>query len=85
MILPTRKTYRWLRSKDIPILAIREAVGDSVVVASAIVLFLIRFLIVMVPIFILIILPGGLLARYVVRRARRWKPASELQSTSESN
>ena len=52
-------------------------------VASEIVLFLIRFVIVMVPILILVILPGGLLARYVFRRARRWQPARELESTSE--
>ena len=50
---------------------IREAVVDSVDVASAIVLFLIRFVIVMIPIFILIILPGWLLTRYVLRRTRK--------------
>jgi hypothetical protein len=60
---------------------IKEAVADSVGVASSIVLFLIRFVIVMVPIFVLVILPGGLLARYVFRRAQRWKPARKLQST----
>jgi hypothetical protein len=60
---------------------IKEAVADSVGVASSIVLFLIRFVIVMVPIFVLVILPGGLLARYVFRRARRWNPARNLQST----
>lgn len=64
---------------------IRDAVADSVAVASGIVLFLVRFVIVMVPILILVILPGGLLARYVFRRAKRWQPASELQSTSESD
>jgi hypothetical protein len=50
---------------------IREAVIDSVDVASAIVLFLIRFVIVMIPIFILLILPGWLLTRYFLRRARK--------------
>lgn len=64
---------------------IREAVSDSLGVASSIVLFLIRFVIVMVPIFILVILPGGLLARYVFRRVQRWKPVRELESTSESD
>ena len=64
---------------------IREAVADSVTVASTIVLFLIRFVIVMVPILILVIFPGGLLARYAFRRAKRWQPASESQSTSESD
>jgi Domain of unknown function (DUF4349) len=63
---------------------IREAVSDSLGFASAIVLFFIRFVIVMVPIVILIILPGGLLTRYVFRRARRWNPAPELEATSKS-
>jgi len=51
--------------------SIREAVIDSVDVASAIVLFVIRFVIVMVPVFLLIILPGWLLTRALLRRARR--------------
>ena len=49
---------------------VREAVGDGVDVAIAIVLFLIRFVIVMVPIFILLILPIWLIARYFWRRTR---------------
>jgi hypothetical protein len=60
---------------------IKEAVSDSLGVASEIVLFLIRSVIVMIPIFILVILPGGLLARYVFRRAQRWSPARELETT----
>lgn len=60
---------------------VREAVADSVDVASSIVLFVIRFLIVMVPILILVILPAGLLTRYAVRRARRMHPSRELKST----
>lgn len=64
---------------------IKEAVSDSLRVASEIVLFLIRFVIVMVPILILVILPGGLLARYIFRRAKRWNPTPELESTSESD
>ena len=50
---------------------IREAVADSVQIAIAIVLFLIRFVIVMIPIFLLLILPAWLLARYFLRRARK--------------
>lgn len=49
---------------------IREAIAESVDVATGIVLFLIRFVIVMIPILFLIILPGLLITRYVVRRAR---------------
>ena len=60
---------------------VREAIADSADVASSIVLFMIRFLIVMVPILILVILPGGLLTRYVVRRVRRLHLSSELKST----
>ena len=54
---------------------IREAVADSVDVASAIVLFLVRFVIVMIPIFILVILPLWLLMRYVLRRTRKMQLA----------
>ena len=50
---------------------VKEALRDSVDVARAIILFLIRFVIVMIPIFIFIILPIGLVARYLLRRARR--------------
>jgi hypothetical protein len=50
---------------------IRGAVVESVDVASAIVLFFIRFVIVMIPIFILIILPAWLLTRYVLSRTRK--------------
>lgn len=64
---------------------IKGAVSDSLGVASEIVLFLIRFVIVMVPILILIILPGALLARYLFRRAQRWNPVRHLESTPESD
>jgi hypothetical protein len=49
---------------------VREALADSVQVAISIVLFLIRFVIVMIPVFLLIILPGYLIARHFLRRAR---------------
>ncbi len=64
---------------------IREAVADSVDVASAIVLFLIRFVIVMIPIFILLILPGWFLARFGLRRARKMQLAREPKSDSRSD
>lgn len=69
---------------------IREAVADSVDVARGIVLFLIRFVIVMIPVFILIILPGWFLARFFLRRARkarlarRTKPDLPADSQSDS-
>ena len=57
---------------------VREAVAESVDVAGAIVLFLIRFVIVMVPIIVLVIVPSGLLARYFIRRAKRLQVSREL-------
>jgi hypothetical protein len=64
---------------------VHEAVADSVDVASAIVLFLIRFVIVMIPIFILLILPGWFLARFGLRRARKMQLAREPKSNSHSD
>jgi Flp pilus assembly protein TadB len=56
---------------------IREAVADSIDVASAIVLFLIRFVIVMIPLLLLVILPGWFLARFLLRRTRRMQLTRE--------
>ncbi|MCM3870303.1 MAG: DUF4349 domain-containing protein [Pyrinomonadaceae bacterium] len=64
---------------------IKEAVSDSFRTVGEIVLFLVRFVIVMIPILILVILPGGLLARYIFRRAQRWNPTPELESTPGSD
>ncbi|MCU1268018.1 MAG: hypothetical protein JWM21_4336 [Acidobacteria bacterium] len=50
---------------------VKEAMKESVEIARSIVLFLIRFVIVMVPIFLFVFLPLALLARYLMRRARR--------------
>lgn len=51
--------------------SIREAVAESVDVANAIVLFLIRFVLTMIPILILLVLPGFLVSRYALRRIRK--------------
>ena len=51
--------------------SIKEAVRDAVSIAGEIVLFLIRFVIIMIPIFLLLILPVGLIGRFVWRRTRR--------------
>lgn len=67
---------------------IREAVSESLTVASEIVLFLIRFVIVMIPIFILVLLPGWFLVRYALRRARRMQSrggTSNTDSLSDSS
>jgi hypothetical protein len=50
--------------------SVREAVGDGVDLTIAIILFLIRFVIVIIPIFLLLILPLGLLVRFFWRRTR---------------
>ena len=63
---------------------IKDAGRESVDVAAAIVLFLIRFVIVMTPIFVFIILPGGLLVRWLLRRARRMQLARNLAREAES-
>lgn len=60
--------------------SIKEAVSDSFDVAGAIVLFLVRFVIVMIPVFLLLILPIGLVARYFVRRAQRFRLARAMTS-----
>ena len=64
---------------------IRAAIADSVAVAGAIVLFLIRFVIVMIPVLVLIIIPGGLLARYIYRRTRRMQFSSNSSSITDSD
>ena len=50
---------------------VKEAAKESVEIARGIILFLIRFVIVMIPIFLFILLPLGLVLRYLMRRARR--------------
>ena len=65
--------------------SVREAVSESIEVASGIVLFLVRFVIVMIPIFALLILPAGLVARFFIRRAKRFRLADQLQATASSD
>ena len=64
---------------------IRESFADGVDVATGIVLFLIRFVIVMIPITLLIILPGWILTRYALRRAKKMQLARAANSDSASN
>jgi len=61
--------------------SLREAVSDSLDLASGIVVFLVRFVIMMVPIFIFLILPLGLAGIYLVRRAKRVRLAQTLEAT----
>ncbi len=62
----------------------KEAVSDSISVATGILLFIVWFVIVMVPVFLLIILPTGLALRYLYRRRRRVRLARELQTAAPS-
>ena len=57
---------------------LREAVSESVELASGMVVFFVRFVILMIPIFLLLVLPSGLVVRYVVRRTRRIRLAQAL-------
>jgi hypothetical protein len=58
--------------------SIREAVSDSIGMASDMVLFFVRFVILMVPILVFVGLPSGLVARYLMRRAKRMRLAQAL-------
>jgi len=58
--------------------SLREAVSDSVSMATDIALFFARFVIMMVPISLLILLPAGLVVRYLMRRAKRMRSAQAL-------
>ena len=58
--------------------SVREAVSDSIGMASDMVLFFVRFAILMVPILIFIGLPSALVARYLMRRAKRMRLAQAL-------
>lgn len=57
---------------------LRDAVSDSIGIASELVLFFTRFVILMIPILIFVVLPAGLVARYLVRRAKRVRLAHAL-------
>ncbi len=63
---------------------VREAVRDGVDLTIAIVLFLIRFVIVMIPIFLLLILPIGLLVRFFWRRTLKSTWSREQRTNSQS-
>jgi hypothetical protein len=51
--------------------SLRDAVSESIDLGSGLLLFIVRFLIIMVPITIFVLLPLGLVFRYFVRRAKR--------------
>ncbi len=61
--------------------SVSEAISDSIDVGAAILLFFVRFAIVMIPIGLLVLLPSGLLLRYFMRRAKRLRLAQALSAT----
>jgi len=60
--------------------SLRESVSDGVDFGSALILFLVRFVIVMIPVTIFLLLPLGVLFRYFVRRAKRIRLAEALST-----
>ncbi|OLE51994.1 MAG: hypothetical protein AUG51_20020 [Acidobacteria bacterium 13_1_20CM_3_53_8] len=58
--------------------SLKRAFGDGVDAAGAIVLFLIRVVLALLPVVIFIFLPVGLILRYMIRRARRVRLAEQL-------
>lgn len=58
--------------------SLREAISDSVEVASEMLLFFVRFVIVGLPVFLFVGVPSALLLRYLMRRARRMRMAQAL-------
>jgi len=58
--------------------SVREAVSDSISMASDMVLFFVRFAILMVPILLFVGLPLGLATRFLLRRAKRVRLAQAL-------
>jgi hypothetical protein len=61
--------------------SVGEAVSESIDVGAAILLFFVRFAIVMIPIGVLVLLPAGLIVRYGMRRAKRIRLAEALSVT----
>ena len=57
---------------------LRDAISESVEMASGMLLFFVRFLIVMFPVFLFVGVPLTLLLRYVMRRAKRERLAQAL-------
>ncbi|HJP92641.1 MAG TPA: DUF4349 domain-containing protein [Pyrinomonadaceae bacterium] len=61
---------------------LRDAVSDSLELASDIVVFFVRSIIVMAPVIVFIVLPAGLVFRYLLRRAKRTRLAQALATSA---
>ena len=64
---------------------LREATSDSIELASGLVIFFVRFVIVSMPVLLLIILPLSLVALYFRRRAQRIRLAAQLETAGANN
>ena len=60
--------------------SLRDAVSESIDLGSGLLLFIVRLLIIMVPIAIFVLLPLGLVFRYFVRRLKRIRMAEALST-----
>ena len=60
--------------------SLQEAVVEGVDFGSGILLFLVRFVIIMIPVTLFLLLPVGLFVRYFVRRAKRIQLAEALST-----
>ena len=54
---------------------IRDAVAESLELAAGMLVFFVRFVIMLVPVFVFVLLPSGLILRYLMRRAKRMRLA----------
>jgi uncharacterized protein DUF4349 len=61
--------------------SVSDALAEGIDVGSAILLFFVRFAIVMIPVGVLVLLPSGLVVRYVIRRMKRMRLAEALSAT----
>jgi Domain of unknown function (DUF4349) len=64
---------------------VREAISESLEVASGLIFFFVRFVIVATPIFLLVVLPVGLVALYFRRRGQRIRLAAQLEADPAAN
>ncbi len=60
--------------------SLRDAVSDSLEVASEMIVFFVRFVIVMLPVLVFVVLPSGFILRYLMRRAKRMRLAAALST-----
>jgi hypothetical protein len=65
--------------------SLRDAASDSLDLASNMVVFFVRLVIVMAPVLVFIVLPAGLVFRYFVRRGKRIRLAQALATPAAAD